>query len=167
METANISISPHSAEKEVFRLIGEPILIRLSNWGKEHPTNYEFYPHGSDENWEFEGLHPTTLRMQEEEEEIARWVFEGLLAIRDIHGRLRENKKGWEETGIERIRVCWEIPAFMDPEEEGWVEGCWLPAQGPYLSQYEMIESDTVPIRETRVYKVIAAHYPNLMRLFE
>lgn len=88
-------------------------------------------------------------------------MIEGLRVIREIHQRLVEKTEMWREMDTEAVRICWQVPPFMDPEEEGWVEGCWLSLKEPYLTQYEFFESHIIPIESTRVYKTVVAHYPD------
>ncbi|RPA74931.1 hypothetical protein BJ508DRAFT_332591 [Ascobolus immersus RN42] len=157
-----VSLSPNSIAKEAREAIGRELLMFISQWSTKYPESSDFYPHGSNEDYDFETMEPTTMRTREEEEAIAQWMLTGLHALREAERRVRELKtvEEWRAFGIERIRVGWEVPAFMDPEYEGWMEECWLPLKGPYLSWYEMVECDLVKFSETRIFKIIHAHYP-------
>ncbi|RPA72035.1 hypothetical protein BJ508DRAFT_381774 [Ascobolus immersus RN42] len=140
--------------------------LRLCQWSAApFRSNYEIYPRNTDDSFDFENTPHGTLSTgylptREENRARAEWVFLGFLLIREIYIQLKPYLKQRPGFDCDNVEIVWAVPVFMDPEEEGWVPEFWLPLEGPYVTQYEII--DDTPLRESRMFRVIQAHFPEV-----
>ncbi|RPA71465.1 hypothetical protein BJ508DRAFT_335997 [Ascobolus immersus RN42] len=156
-------VQPASLYPDVIKKISPELELALHTWAALEKCNGSLYPSVSDEDFDWDSP-ATTIRSEEEKKRIVRWMLDGLVLIRTVHRILREGLAGMKKEGIERLRISWFPPAFNDPEEDGgWDKEFWFPRKGPWLGLVEMVESDEVQLWDTRVYRLLGQHYPEVV----
>ncbi|RPA74814.1 hypothetical protein BJ508DRAFT_418402 [Ascobolus immersus RN42] len=162
--TLSFGVVPNSLLPTVVRAIGIPLRRYLAEQSSKELPNSHLCPSASNDTFDWGGK-PRSFRSPEDEAKIVRWIMHLHAIIRLIHCRIREKFPALSaEFGMERLRVCWAPPAFNDPMEEGeWVPEFWFPLKGPYLSIRETVQTDTVPIADTRIHQLLRAHFPEVV----
>ncbi|RPA74817.1 hypothetical protein BJ508DRAFT_332669 [Ascobolus immersus RN42] len=156
-------VRPYRLTDQIKSQIGSALLQYYDEWRLREKTNIQVCPYPADDDFDWE-QEPYSFRTPEEEVRVTKWMMEGLSLIRLFHKRVRELMPELKKKGFRGLRVCWQPPAFDDSGES--LDGdpdFWFPLDGPYLHIREMIESDTVPVKETRVHQVLLAHFPEIV----
>ncbi|RPA79873.1 hypothetical protein BJ508DRAFT_327925 [Ascobolus immersus RN42] len=160
-----LEVSPLDAEPFIWNTIGLPLKRELCQWAKKREVNKNIYPHGCNVSVDWEQETPGTRMSPEEELEAAQWMYDGFLLLRQAYKAIQDAL----EVGIGRsltedeISFVWYVPAFSDPKREGFLPNYWFPLKEPYLKEGEVLELGAIAVEETRIHKVIRAHFPSVV----
>ncbi|RPA71667.1 hypothetical protein BJ508DRAFT_335805 [Ascobolus immersus RN42] len=176
-----IRVNPFGYHYAVHQAIGPALLHEFKVWANVFPQAVDIYPDNYllEDSFHYGKFEPGT-RFTNPPDEIhyARWVLRGYSLARRIDKKLfdtetkiklaHEEEEGiWPTDYVKRswCTLLWSAPAFIDPYDRelsttGFTKKYWFPCREPFLEVWEEVEPERVRIEDTKVFKLIAKHYP-------